>query len=242
MRPLPTSPPLDILIVEDYPVVARALEREVRAILTDRVSSLTAVTNVIEAQRYLESHAIDLLLLDLNLGGADGFDLLRWAAAGGFHTIAVSANTQRAIQAYEYGVLDFVPKPVEPHRLRLAIERLNDSGQARAPESRFLSVRRRDGYERVTLSDVRYLQGAGKYTTIHLHDGRELLHDKTLERLTTTLPADFMRIHKSYTANLLRAQRLIVQGGGSYELQLEDGTRLPVGRTRYKDVRKRLGE
>ncbi|WWW34360.1 response regulator [Stenotrophomonas rhizophila] len=64
----------------------------------------------------LQRAVYDGLLLDLNLGGEDGFELLRRAVAGRYHCVVVSAHRERALQAFEHGVLDFVPKPFSRER------------------------------------------------------------------------------------------------------------------------------
>ena len=86
---------MHILVIEDYPAIARSLEREVRRILGERVDRLEIVSDLAGAKTALEAAPADLLILDLNLGGEDGFEVLRWAAAGAAHTIVVSANTHR---------------------------------------------------------------------------------------------------------------------------------------------------
>ena len=72
------------------------------------------------------------------------------------------------------------------------------------------------------------------------HGGRRELHDKSLERLQSLLPADFERIHKSFLVRMTAARALHVREGSRHELELHNGEYLPVGRTRYRSVRERL--
>ena len=74
---------------------------------------------------FIKEQSIDLLFLDLNLNREDGYELLEEVAAESFHTIIVSAYKDRAIRAFEYGVLDFVAKPYTEERLSLAIQRIH---------------------------------------------------------------------------------------------------------------------
>lgn len=241
-----------VLIVEDLPPVAKSLERAVRGFFDTRpprpgegrrgarLRAIDRVADLAAAKAFLERSEIDLLLLDLDLGGEDGFEILRWAVAGSFHTLVVSANTHRALEAFEHGVLDFVPKPAEPARLARALERavgdLSDPGARTAQ----LWVRRRGGIVRVPVAAVRFVSGAGKYAELHLEDGRRLLHEKSLARLTAVLPATFLRVHRSFLVDLGRVAELRIQGGGRYSLRLDDGTEIPVGRSRYGELRGRL--
>ena len=67
-------------------------------------------------------------------------ELLREAAAGAFHTVVVSANTDAAVRAFEYGVLDFVPKPFGRERLGKSFERMFDSRARADYGARFVAL------------------------------------------------------------------------------------------------------
>lgn len=184
---------------------------------------------------------IDLLLLDLNLRGQAGFDLLANSVAGSFHTIVVSAYTERALDAFAYGVLDFVPKPFGAERLEQALRRATDwQARPRSPVQ-LLAVRKTGRVELLPVDDVMYVKGAGPYSELRLKSGRSELHDKSLDKLHALLAPSFVRVHKSY---LVRASLIRVwhaHEGSHYEVELSNGVRLPVGRTRYKELRETLG-
>jgi two-component system response regulator LytT len=228
---------MDILIVEDERVAARRLERLVREILGEKVAVVHRRETLDESEAFLACNRIDVLLLDLNLQGQNGFELLGRAVAGSFQTIVVSANTDRALEAYEYGVLDFVPKPFDRERLARAFQRLERPGGGSA---KVLVVRSHGRLQLVPVDQIAYLQGAGDYAEIHLRDGGVLLHGKALEQLERILPRHFVRIHKSYIADMREASTLHVHGGGKYELETRGGLRLPVSRTRYKELLERF--
>jgi len=94
-----------LLIIEDEASIMDRLTRLTRRILGCRLENLDTATTLDEAQGLLENGAFDVLMLDLNLSGKDGFELLKGLTARSFHTIVVSAHTQRAIEAYELGVV-----------------------------------------------------------------------------------------------------------------------------------------
>lgn len=225
---------MNILIVEDERVAARRLERLSKEILGDRLTSVHCIETLHDSEAYISKHSIDVLILDLNLYGQDGFELLKSAVSESFQTIIVSANTDRAIKAYEYGVLDFVPKPFDKNRLIKAFERLEHLDVDHA--AKVLVVRNRGQLQIVPVEEVKYLKGAGDYAEIYLHDGSYVLHNKSLEALNKVLPDTFIRIHKSYITDLSRIVNLKIYGGGKYECEMRDGTVLPVSRTRYKEL------
>ena len=235
----PAGDPMRVLMVEDEAVPARRLERLIRELLGTDLEHLESLSHVDDAiDRILES-PVDLVFLDLNLHGQDGFDLLRRAVSGAFHTIVVSAHTERALEAFELGVLDFVPKPFTRDRLRSAIERAAGSG----PDPRalkYLAVRRSGNIQLVPIDDVVFVRAADDYAELHTGDGQVHLHDKTLSKLATLLPEPFERVHRSYLVDLRQARHLKSEPGSRYFLELKDGRQIPVGRTRVRALRRRF--
>ena len=230
-----------VLIVEDEPLLAQRLERFCREILGDQLESIHVATMFSQASARLDESPIDLLLLDLNLHGRDGMELLASSVAGSFHTIIVSANTEQALRAFEYGVMDFVPKPFSRERLAQALQRVTERNGRAAGAAKFLAVRKHGRVVLVPIDQILYVEGAGAYAELVLEDGRRELHDKTLERLHALLPPGFERIHKSYVVRMSAVKALHAAAGSHYEAELRNGIRLPVGRTRYKELREKLG-
>ena len=231
---------MHVLIVEDYPQVAKRVARLTQEIIENKLTSIKILPNFGEAESYLERHTIDLLLLDLNLGGDDGFDLLKRAVARAFQTIVISANTDRALEAFEYGVLDFVPKPFSKERLEKAFDRLTGANQA-PRQMGVLAVKDGGRLRMIDIADVAYIKGAGNYSELHLKSGGSCLHEKNLDRLGTLLNPQFERVHKSYMVAFNEIEALEVHRGGKYALLTKSGAVLPLGRTRYKALRERMG-
>lgn len=225
-----------VLIVEDEAVAARGLERMVRDILERRVQSVRIERSLEGARAHLTDQPVDLVLLDLNLNGQDGFSILQEFVAGVFHTIVVSANTGRALEAFEYGVLDFVPKPVMKDRMQRALMRMQNGGE-RGGLTKFLSVRREEGAVLIPIDKLVFVEGADNDVILHLSDGRTERHRKTLDALEKILPAKFLRIHRSYIVDLEQIDHFRVRAGGRHEAVLRSGDVLPVGRSRYGEIR-----
>ena len=137
-------------------------------------------------------------------------------------------------------MLDFVPKPFTQDRLAAALARVADDTNRSIHSAKYLAVRKQGRVEIVPVADVVYIQGARNYSELVLTDGRRLLHDKSLERLTAILPAGFERVHKSYLVRCASITAIHRHEGSQYELELQGGTRLPVGRTRYPELKARL--
>ncbi len=231
---------MNVLIVEDEAPAARRLARITSELLGEEAGSLAIKASVEEAEQHLASCGVDVVLLDLNLNGSSGFDLLSRMTAGSFHTIVVSASLDKALAAFEYGVLDFVPKPVERERLARAFSRLRAQTPEKAPGIKILSVKSFGAVRLVPIETVRFFKAADDYVELHLKDGRMELYGKSLDSLARLLPPQYCRIHRSYIVNMLDAREIRVFGGGRYELHTRDGAMLPVSRSRYNEIRTRM--
>ena len=97
-----------ILIIEDEPLIRERLLRMCGE-LAGGLARFDAVPDLNLAGDRLQRNLYDGLLLDLNLGGEDGFELLRQAVSGRYHCVVVSAHRERALQAFEHGVLTSSP-------------------------------------------------------------------------------------------------------------------------------------
>jgi DNA-binding LytR/AlgR family response regulator len=223
---------MHVVILEDEAMVARRLARLTRDILGDALDSLHCVADLATAALHLQHHRDALLFLDLNLAGQDGFEVLRRALAEPFQTVIVSANTDRAIEAFELGVVDFVAKPFSVERLTKAIDRVRQG--SRQEQARYLAVSLAGKVEMIPVASVVAIHGDDDYSNIEGIDGRRHLHKKTLTALECVLPPEFRRVHRSHIVNLQHVDRLLTLEGGARVIQLKNGTRVPVSRAGAK--------
>ena len=228
-----------ILIVEDEASIAQRIQRMVAEITAGKKTTIKTAATFEQAKFYLGENVIDLLLLDLNLNGSSGFQLLQQAVAGSFHTIIISAHGQKAIEAFEYGVLDFVAKPFTYERLQKAIERF-EKKETTGITAKYLAVKKQGRIELIDPSEIKYIRATGDYTQLFLTDNSKLLHDKSLESLEMILQPLFKRIHKSYMIKLGLVKSLHISTGSKYEAELITGEFLPIGRTRFKELKEAL--
>ncbi len=229
---------MKIVIVEDEFMVAKRLKRFVNTIYSEQSIHIQLFNTLDDATDHLADNPIDLLFLDLNLQGQDGFELLKQQVSRSFHTVVVSANTNRAIEAFEIGVLDFIAKPFSLERVQKAIDRLRpESGRG---QSHYLSYKHLGKVELLPIKDVIYLKAAGHYTEVITLSGDVILHDKNLDKLLLVLPATFERIHRSYAVPVSAMQSIKSEAGSKYWLTLINGDVLPIGRTKIKAIREKM--
>lgn len=229
-----------ILIVEDERPTAEDIRDLTKELLGDKVTSIHIQTSLHSAVDFLSSHAIDVLLLDLNLNERNGFEILKQAVSHSFHTIIISAYSDKAIEAFEFGVLDFIPKPYNLERLQTAFDRLQDSFALDTRALKYLSVRKFGSIDIVPLKEVKYFKGANVYTELHLIGGTVEIYDKSLKSVKRLLPRFYTRIHKSYIVDIRKIRKIFSYGGGRYEVELEGRDRLPVSRSHIREIKKQL--
>jgi len=231
---------MKVLIIEDEARIAKRLTRMTKAYFEQQLT-LTVCDTLSKGLAFIEQNPIDVLLLDLNLNGENGFEVLEAMVARPFHTIIVSAYTDKAITAFSYGALDFVPKPFDEGRLFQAFGRLHTRSVKMDSPLKYLAVRKAGTIKMIDATNVNYIKGAGIYSELHLHDGSRELHDKSLDALEQLLPQDeFIRIHRSYILSLKQAEKLVIEAGGKYAVLLKNTELLPVGRSRYKELRSKM--
>lgn len=227
-----------ILIVEDETVAARGLERILREVLGSKISSLRIEKTLIGSQCFIQENEIDLLFLDLNLDGDIGFELLKETSAASFLTIITSGNTAEAIQAFEYGVLDFVPKPIHKERITKALGKFQtNNGQTK---TKYLGIKQDHSLSLVAIKDILYVQSFDKRVKVYQKNGEMIVHNKSLESLLKVLPTYFSRIHRSFIVNEKHIKTIITSAGGSYQVELKTGTKLKMGREFYKELKSKL--
>ncbi|MBB6329705.1 DNA-binding LytR/AlgR family response regulator [Chryseobacterium sediminis] len=231
---------MNILIIEDEARIARRLQRMTAEFFGNRPIQITICDSLQRGLDQITRQLPDLLLLDLNLNGDNGFEVLEQMVAASFHTIIVSANTDKAITAFAYGVLDFVPKPFDKERFFQALNRFISPAVKSDDGMKYLAVKKSGQIRLISISEIIYIKGAGIYTELHLKNGKQELHDKSLELLQQLLPDGFERIHKSYLVNLQEAEKILINPGSRYGLQIKNGEILPIGRSKYKEIKNKV--
>lgn len=163
-----------------------------------------------EAVAYLdaESHSVDLVFLDIEMPRFSGIDFLK--AYTFPNVILITAYTEYALESYQYGVVDYLLKPVAFERFSTAVKRVHERQQSKImayrrenPSKDSIYVKT-DRYkiEKVALQDIVYIQGAKNFSVIRTTD-REIVSSLRLKELEELLPGErFVRIHKSYIIHM----------------------------------------
>lgn len=207
------------VIVEDEPHVAAAL----RGMLADccpEVIVLAELRTVPEAVLSIKEHKPQLVLLDMEMPVYSGLDLFRFLDKDErtFQTIFVTGYKDFALAAFEVSAADYLLKPVNPQRLREAINKVKTLLELQEPEQQEededveahmnqatkgrIAFKTKRGIQLVELNHILCFEAQGAYTQVHLANGQKLMLSKNLavyEKMVEQGP--FMRVHRSYLVN-----------------------------------------
>ena len=228
-----------ILVCEDELLIANRLQRFIEKVARYNCK-VSKVSTLSEAFDFFANNEVHLLFLDLNLHGKDGFEILKELSSASFYTIVVSAHTDRAIEAFEYGVIDFIGKPFTEERVKKALDRFEKGNKEAAEHLKYLAIKSRRGVEFISIEQVNYIKAAGIYSEIILLDNSIKVYDKPLNQTIKLLPEHFWRVHKSYIVPITHITSIKKRKINSYDVQLKSGTQIPISRTMRKKLLKQF--
>ncbi len=255
---------MKVLVVDDEPVARRGLR--------EQLASMRGITWVGEcggrdqAVAAIVERRPDVALLDIQLGRNSAFEIIEEVGVDAMPLVVfVTAYDRHALKAFEVHALDYVLKPVDPERLRDALERAasmlalkrgetladrleglladrNESGRsaplpARTPATRFVA---RDG-ERLVLLEVDridWFESAGNY--VHVHSaGHAYVMRGTMDTVARRLAGnqDFVRVRRSAVINVRAIVALERYAKSAYVIRLRDGTKVISTRYYVSEIR-----
>ena len=238
------------LIVDDEPL-ARSRIRAMLAAHPD-IDVFAECSTASEADALLRSEPASLLLLDIEMPGANCFDMVRTMPVERRPAIVfVTAHEEFALDAFEANAVDYLVKPFSQERLDRALWRVrrfvegrSDArpvGVARRWRERF-GVRVRGEVVFIRVSSIDWIAAAGNYLRLYTGNESHLLRE-SLQNIAGELdPAVFLRVHRSAIVNIERVRKLVPTPDGSIALVLHDATTIPVGPTYRAALEEALGE
>jgi two-component system LytT family response regulator len=217
-----------------------------------------------EAVAAIERTGPDLVLLDVQMPGMDGFAVLARVSPGRLPAVIfVTAHDEHALEAFQVHALDYLLKPFDGERLRGSLERARERIRSTPPQAfqrRILAMLadlkprgRRRPVDRIVLrsggrlsflksDEVDWIEGEGNYLRVHAGKKSYLLRE-TLSDIEARLdPARFVRIHKSTIVNTERIREIQPLFNGAHSVLLQDGTRLTWSRGYREQLRALTGE
>jgi len=211
-----------VLIVDDE----RLARAELRRMLGKHpgITIVGEAANAADAALQVAALQPDLLLLDVQMPGGSGFDLLA-ALDDAPEVIFTTAYDQYALQAFEASALDYLMKPIEPQRLAAALARAATRlGIAATPSAapRKLFIRDGDRCWFVRLEDIRLFESEGNYTRLYFDGAKPLLARSLLQLEQRLDPQQFFRANRRHIVNLAAVRGIENGDGGAMSLRIGD--------------------
>ncbi|GAA4777169.1 MULTISPECIES: LytR/AlgR family response regulator transcription factor [Flavobacterium] len=204
------------------------------------VSVMAECENLPEGVKAIRKHQPDLVLLDIEMPGHSGLELLDFFDQNdiNFKIIFTTAYQEYAIQAFKFSAVDYLLKPINPEELSKAIERLSKEKQKTENYALLKENIKQDSLKKIAVplgnslvfietDKIIYIKGEGAYSEIICTEEKHLVSRnlKNFEDILCTYP-NFIRIQKSYIANTHFISAYNKSDGGS--IVLKNGLHLPI--------------
>jgi two-component system LytT family response regulator len=234
---------LKTIIIEDEPAAASLLEEMLKDIDAE-VEVIEKCPDVPSGVKSIKRHSPDIVFLDIELPVYSGIQLLDFFNPEEitFQVIFTTAYNDYAMKAFEMSAVDYLMKPLEEEKLSAAVKKVSAKQAPTSSELlpalkqnlqsnnfRKIVVPVTSGFDILNLNDICYFKAEGSYTNIFFADNSNLLVSKNLKHFEFVLSGinHFVRIHRSYIANINYVKKVIRKEGGM--LVLENKSELPVG-------------
>ncbi len=235
---------LRALIIDDEANSRDALQGKLD-LFCPEIEVVGQAENIEQALETCENVNPDILFLDINLSGEDGFQLLerlKDVTQRMPEVIFITAHDEYAIKAIKFSAADYLLKPIDPEELVKAVRKVEakkdidpapklntliENIRQASDSPKKIVIPSSDGLHVLKISDIYRCESSSNYTQFYLTTGKMMLASKTLKEFDGMLTDyNFERIHKSHLINMNYVKRY-VQSDGGYII-MEDGSRIPV--------------
>ena len=226
-----------VLAIDDEPL---ALQQIVAYINKVPFLELAAqCQSALEARKFLENDTVDAIFCDINMPDLNGMDFVKSLAVPPL-VVFTTAYSEYAVEGFRVNAVDYLLKPFGLQDFQRAANRLRDrlddvprvvgssvadtpASPADTPDVLFLKTDYR--IVKVNISDIRYIEGMSEYLKVWLDtDAKPIITLLSMKKMEERLPANFMRIHRSYIVNLNKIEEV-----NKNRVILDKDTYLPIG-------------
>ncbi len=228
-------------IIIDDEQRARVSLKHLLAEYCPEVELMAECENLPEGVKAIRKHKPQLVLLDIEMPGHSGLELLDFFNEDevDFSVVFTTAYNEYAIQAFRLSAIDYLLKPIAPDALAQAIERVGKHILKIESYKVLRDNLSNNNYDRIAvpsgnsllfikLNEIVYVKGEGSYTELVLNNNTRHTVSRNLKNFEEILciHPNFVRIHKSYIVNIDMLKSMHRGDGGSVELN--NGKQLPV--------------
>jgi len=230
------------IIVED----SRLARVELKELLShyDNIDIVDEADGFDSAVKAINKHKPDVLFLDIQLPGKDGFAVLE-SIEYLPRVIFTTAYDEYAIKSFEYNALDYLLKPIRAERLNKAMQKLektDNHSEHVTPLEGDSRIFIRDGEQcwLIDLADIELFESNGNYTRVYFQRVKPLIY-KSLNKIENRLNANqFFRVNRQYIVNLKFIKNIDLWVNGNYRLTLHNGMEIDVSRSQSARLKSML--
>lgn len=234
-----TALPIRVVVVDDEPLARTSLlalmERDPE---TEVVGECASGAEAVEKIRALRP---EILFLDVQMPGCDGFDVLeQLGSATPKAVVFVTAYDRYALKAFEAEALDYLLKPFDDARFYRVLERAKANVRDHKPQHFRLMIKSAGRVTILRTEEIDWIEAADYYACLHVAGKTHLIRRSLADLEAELEPFRFCRIHRSTIVNLERVSGMQLDVNGEYEVVLRDGARLRLSRTHRETLQTRL--
>jgi DNA-binding LytR/AlgR family response regulator len=204
------------LIVDDEPIAQQILEKYILQI--ESLHLVSKANNAFEALNRLHQEKIDILFLDIKMPSLSGLDMLK-TLQNPPKVILTTAFSEFGVESYEYGIIDYLLKPIAFERFLKAVNKIlmpknEDLSTGRIENTAkidptFIFFKADKKIHKYYFADILFIEGSGNYVKIHTQHEKPIMVLDKLTELQGKLPTkQFIRVHKSFIVNISHIQKI----------------------------------
>ena len=207
------------------------------------VEVVAEAEEITSAEKAIKKYSPQLVLLDIDMPGGNGFDLLKQFPNPSFKVVFITAYQEHAVKAFKFSALDYILKPVNPDELIEAVSKageLIEKDHLHLKLDAFLSnienigrevkkivLKTSENIHVVNVHEIVRCEADRNYTIFYIGEGKKILVSNTLKEYDEMLSSyKFFRAHQSHLVNINFIERFEKKEGGS--LLMKDGSSVPV--------------
>lgn len=227
------------IAIDDEPLALQQLVAYISKI--PFLSIVGQCQSAIEAKQIMQNEVVDAIFCDINMPDINGMDFVKSLASPPI-IVFTTAYSEYAVEGYKVDAVDYLLKPFgldefqrAANKVKRVYEQINDndstSNQSVSEDASTLFLKTEHRIVKVDISDILYVEGMSEYMKIHLiSQPKPLIVLLSMKKLEERLPANFMRIHRSYIINLDKIMEV-----NKNRVIMNEDVYLPIGDL-YKDT------
>jgi two-component system LytT family response regulator len=244
---------LEAIIIDDEAHSYKTLDAMLKRYCPD-VNVVAICNNGPDALQAIQHQQPDLVFLDVEMPGMNGFEMLEQLPGINFHLIFVTSYDAYALKAIRFSAIDYLLKPIDREELQAAVQKVIKRMESPLPEQLKIifdkmqhpsaapgkiALPTMEGLQMIPVSSIISCEADDNYTTILLKNNKKVVVSSTLKVMEELLAEhSFIRVHRSFLVNLAEIEKYVKADGGY--VVMSDGSQVFISRNKKDELLKKL--